>query len=112
MREFRRIITRGAFGFVHHSNVTAYPWKDHRTIPRNFMSKEIFTHSVFTMVYNRRSVYIRSRWTRSGLLFIISKERASLARIVHGCGMPRADSEDWMITSMPEADDDPEEGER
>jgi SAM-dependent methyltransferase len=46
IKEFRRVMTPGAFGFVHHSNVTAYPGRDYRTIPhgRNFMSKEIFTH--------------------------------------------------------------------
>jgi diketogulonate reductase-like aldo/keto reductase len=46
IKEFRRVMTLGAFGFVHHSNVTANPGKDYRTIPhgRNFMSKEIFTH--------------------------------------------------------------------
>jgi hypothetical protein len=46
IKEFRRVMTPAAFGFVHHSNVTAFPGKDYRTIPhgRNFMSKEIFTH--------------------------------------------------------------------
>ena len=46
MKEFRRVMTLGAFGFVHHSNVTTHPGKDYRTIPhgRNFMSKEIFAH--------------------------------------------------------------------
>jgi hypothetical protein len=46
IKEFRRVMTPGAFGFVHHSNVTANPGKDYRAIPhgRNFMSKEIFAH--------------------------------------------------------------------
>jgi hypothetical protein len=46
IKEFRRVMAPRAFGFVHHSNVTAYPGKDYRTIPhgRNFMSKEIFAH--------------------------------------------------------------------
>ena len=46
IKEFRRVMAPGAFGFVHHSNVTAHPGKDYRTIPhgRNFMSKEIFAH--------------------------------------------------------------------
>src|SRR5262249_541733 len=33
IKEFRRVMTHGAFGFVHHSNVTANPGKDWRTIP-------------------------------------------------------------------------------
>jgi len=46
IKEFRRIMTPGAFGFVHHSNVTTNPGADFRTHPhwRNFMSKEIFVH--------------------------------------------------------------------
>jgi diketogulonate reductase-like aldo/keto reductase len=46
IKEFRRVLAPGACGFVHHSNVTANPGKDWRTIPhgRNFMSKEIFAH--------------------------------------------------------------------
>jgi ubiquinone/menaquinone biosynthesis C-methylase UbiE len=46
IKEFRRVLTPGAFGFVHHSNVTTNPGSDFRTHPgwRNFMSKEIFAH--------------------------------------------------------------------
>jgi ubiquinone/menaquinone biosynthesis C-methylase UbiE len=46
IKEFRRVLTRGAFGFVHHSNVSTNPGADFRAHPhkRNFMSKEIFAH--------------------------------------------------------------------
>jgi ubiquinone/menaquinone biosynthesis C-methylase UbiE len=46
IKEFRRVLTPGAFGFVHHSNVTNNPGVDFRTRPhwRNFMSKDIFAH--------------------------------------------------------------------
>jgi len=46
IKEFRRVMAPSALGFIHHSNVTANPGKDWRTIPhgRNFMSKEIFAH--------------------------------------------------------------------
>ena|SRR5438270_1527394 len=46
IKEFGRILTPGAFGFVHHSNVANNPGADFRTHPhwRNFMSKEIFAH--------------------------------------------------------------------
>jgi len=46
VKEFRRVLTPGAFAFVHHSNVTKHPGADFRTIPhwRNFMSKDIFAH--------------------------------------------------------------------
>jgi len=46
IKEFRRVLTPGAFGFVHHSNVTNNPGADFRRHPhwRNFMSKEIFAH--------------------------------------------------------------------
>jgi len=46
IKEFRRVLTPGGFGFVHHSNVTTNPGADFRTRPywRNFMSKEIFAH--------------------------------------------------------------------
>jgi hypothetical protein len=46
IKEFRRVMTPGAFGFVHHSNLTTNPGEDFRNHPhkRNFMSKEIFTH--------------------------------------------------------------------
>jgi SAM-dependent methyltransferase len=46
IKEFRRILTPGGFGFVHHSNVTAYPGADIRKVYgwRTFMSKAIFAH--------------------------------------------------------------------
>ena len=46
IKEFRRILCPGGFGFVHHSNVTENPGADFRAHPhwRNFMSKEIFAH--------------------------------------------------------------------
>jgi SAM-dependent methyltransferase len=46
LKEFRRVMVPGGYGFVHHSNVTAYPGEDFRNHPawRNFMSKEIFAH--------------------------------------------------------------------
>jgi len=46
IKEFRRIMTPGAFGFVHHSNVTTNPGADFRTHPhwRNFHVKRNFVH--------------------------------------------------------------------
>jgi hypothetical protein len=55
IKEFRRVMTPGAFGFVHHSNVTANPGKDWKThsAGRNFMSKEIFAH---LCIHNRLEI--------------------------------------------------------
>jgi hypothetical protein len=49
IKEFRRVMTLGAFGFVHHSNVTTDPLKDYKTHMwwRNYMSKDIFAHLCF-----------------------------------------------------------------
>jgi ubiquinone/menaquinone biosynthesis C-methylase UbiE len=46
IKEFKRILIPGAYGFVHHSNSTEFPGLDFRKHPlwRNFMSKEIFAH--------------------------------------------------------------------
>jgi ubiquinone/menaquinone biosynthesis C-methylase UbiE len=46
IKEFRRVLTSGGFGFVHHSTFTGNPGGDMRTHPhcRNFMSKELFAH--------------------------------------------------------------------
>jgi hypothetical protein len=46
IKEFRRVLKVGGFGFVHHSNYTKNPGGDFRDHPRwrNFMSKDIFAH--------------------------------------------------------------------
>jgi ubiquinone/menaquinone biosynthesis C-methylase UbiE len=46
IKEFRRILSVGGFGFVHHSTFTGNPGGDMHTHPhgRNFMSKELFAH--------------------------------------------------------------------
>jgi ubiquinone/menaquinone biosynthesis C-methylase UbiE len=46
IKEFRRVLIPGGFGFVHHSNFTKNPGADFRahSAGRNFMSKELFAH--------------------------------------------------------------------
>jgi ubiquinone/menaquinone biosynthesis C-methylase UbiE len=46
IKEFRRVLVSGGFGFMHHSNYTRSPGADITTTPhaRSFMSKEIFAH--------------------------------------------------------------------
>jgi ubiquinone/menaquinone biosynthesis C-methylase UbiE len=46
LKEFRRVLTPGGFGFCHHSNYTGNSGDDFKKNPhwRNFMSKELFAH--------------------------------------------------------------------
>jgi len=49
IKECRRVMAPGAFGFVHHSNVTTDPLMDYKAHMwwRNYMSKDIFAHLCF-----------------------------------------------------------------
>src|SRR5205823_10224042 len=46
IKEFKRILKTGSYGFVHHSNFTKAPGQNFTLNPhwRNFMSKELFCH--------------------------------------------------------------------
>lgn len=47
IRDTARILKRGGRALFHHSNLSAFPGRDHRLNPggRNFMSQELFIHT-------------------------------------------------------------------